>query len=293
MRITGNRMIELGAAATAQNQSRVAEAGEQVTSGLRVAKASDDPTAWVAAERAKVHRALERGAGAAVAVANERLDETDGALASIGDIVSQVRSIAVQGATDTYSADDRAQMAVQIRTLRAAAMGAANSRSADGEYLLAGTASTSPPFDEVTGAYLGNANQRAVPTGETTRSFVTVTGAELTSAAGVDLFPMLDRIATALENNDLPGIQGELDNLETAVRQVGMARTQTGGAMGVLTATKEAHATMEENFARVISNRVEVDTVASASELARAGQALQAAQTVASHIVGLLDPRST
>jgi flagellar hook-associated protein 3 FlgL len=291
MRITGNRMIELGAAATAQGQTRVSEAGEQVTSGLRVAKSSDDPTAWVAAERAKVHRALERGAGAAVQAANDRLDETDAALATIGDIVSQVRALAIQGASATYNAEDRAEIGVQVRALRTAALGAANTRSADGEFLLGGTASSTAPFDEATGAYLGNAVARAVPTGEATQTFATITGAELTSAAGVDVFPLLDRIALALETNDPQTIQDSLDELETAVGQLSMSRTHTGGAMSVLRSTKEAHATLEQNFARKIAEHVEADTVASASELARASQALTAAQTVASHIVGLLDPR--
>src|SRR5438552_7468914 len=102
MRITGNRLIDLAAASTTKNQSQVAEVSAQVSSGLRVTTPSDDPAAWLAAQRTKLHKALREGTGAAVTESRERLQVTDSALASIGDVVSQIRSLAVQGSSASY-----------------------------------------------------------------------------------------------------------------------------------------------------------------------------------------------
>jgi len=51
-----------------------------------------------------------------------------------------------------------------------------------------------------------------------------------------------------------------------------------------------AHDVLSEHFAKTISDAVEVDTVAAASDLAKASQALEISRAVSSHIVSLLDP---
>jgi flagellar hook-associated protein 3 FlgL len=293
MRVTGNRMIEIAAAATASNQERVAAASAQVSSGMRVGTPSDDPAAWVAAERAKLHRTMTQGVGAAVRTSRDRLDEVDGALATIGDVVSQVRSLAVQGANASYNANDRTELAVQVRAMMQTALGAANAKSSDGEYLLAGTASLVTPFAQ-SGAYAGNATTRAVPISDDgTTTVSTVTGADLTAAHGVDVLPLLERLATALAANDSAGVSGMLGDFETAVRQVGLARTRAGGAMSVLDATITATTSLEDNLSKEISRKVEADTVGAATELALATQSFEAARVVSSHVINLLDPRST
>ena len=126
MRITGNRLIDLAAASTTKNQSAVAEVSAQLSSGLRVTTPSDDPGAWLAAQRTKLHQALSQGTGAAVAASRERLQMTDNALATVGDVVSQVRELAIQAASDTYNADNRIALGAQVRGLFQAAIAAWN-----------------------------------------------------------------------------------------------------------------------------------------------------------------------
>src|SRR4051812_42721329 len=104
MRITGNRLIDLAAASTTKGQAAVGTVSAQLSSGLRVTAPSDDPDAWLAAQRNKLRQVLSQGNGTAVAVSRERLQLTDGALASIGDVLSQARTLAVQGASDSYNA---------------------------------------------------------------------------------------------------------------------------------------------------------------------------------------------
>src|SRR5690242_4241693 len=117
MRITGNRLIDLAAASTTKNQAQVATVSAQVSSGMRVTTPSDDPEAWLAAQRVKLRQALSQGAGAAVAASRDRLQATDSALASIGDVVTQVRALAVQASSDTYSPENRAALGVEVRQL--------------------------------------------------------------------------------------------------------------------------------------------------------------------------------
>jgi flagellar hook-associated protein 3 FlgL len=289
MRITGNRLIDLAAASSTKQQSTVGTVSAQLSSGLRVTTPSDDPAAWVAAQRTKLRQVLSQGAGAAVASSRDRLQMTDGALASIGDVVSQIQTLAVQGASDTYNASNRAGLGAEVRGLFLSALASANAQSSDGEYLLAGAASLTAPFD-ASGAYHGDASVRAVPISDSVTSGTTIAGSNLTAANGVDVLPLLDRVATALSSNDLPGLRAALPDLVTAVKQISASRSQTGAAMSALDQTTGARAQLEQDMQQAISRYVEVDTVSAASDLAKATQALQVSRAVASHIISLLAP---
>jgi flagellar hook-associated protein 3 FlgL len=289
MRITGNRLIDLAAASTTKNQSQVAEVAAQVSSGMRVTTPSDDPTAWLAAQRTKLHQALSQGTGAAVADGRERLQVTDDALASIGDVLSQIRALAVQGASSTYSADNRVALGAQVRGLFLSALDSANVKGRDGEFLLAGTNSLAAPFD-ATGAYSGDARVRALPSEGTLTAGVTIAGSDLTAANGVDVLPLLDRVATALSTNDMATLLAALPDLDTAVKQVSTMRSHTGGAMAFLDQATTARATLEQDLQQTISRFVEADTVTAASELAKATQSLEISRAVSQHIIASLAP---
>src|SRR4051812_42778143 len=162
MRITGNRMIELASASTTKSQAAVGTISQQLSSGLRVTTPSDDPTAWLSAQRTKLRQALSEGSGAAVATSRDRLEVTDNSLAAIGDAVSQIRQLAIQGSSDTYNAANRAGLGDEVRGLFQSALDSANVQGVDGEFLLAGNKSLTAPFDP-TGAFQGDASVRSVP----------------------------------------------------------------------------------------------------------------------------------
>ena len=289
MRVTGNRMIDVAALSTSTNQSKVSEAADQVTSGLRVAKPSDDPIAYMAAQRASARMKLSEGAGTALKAGKERLDLTDGSLAGIGDALSRMQEMATQGANDTYSAEDRKGMAVAVRAMFAAALGSANAQAADGEYILAGSSSTTAPFDAA-GAYTGNAMVRSLATTENDTAGSTVAGSALTSASGVDVLPLFNRLALALDADDTNAITGLLGDIDTAVKQTALARTKTGSAMSVMTSALSAHADLDNHLTNTISDAIEADVIAAASNLAKASTALEASKTVTSHIISIVNP---
>lgn len=289
MRVTGNRMIDMAATTTAANQSKVAAAAAEVSSGMRVTKPSDDPEAWALAQRAEAKRTLSDGAGAALKSGRERLDLVDDALSNVGESVASLRELVVQGANASYGASDRAQLAVKARALLQGAVAAANTQTADGEYVLAGTVSLTAPFS-AGGAYGGDATARALPITDDATTTGAIAGSELTAASGVDVLPLFERVAVALEANDVTTLQSLLDDIGQATSQVGLARTRTGGTMNVLDDALNAHAALGERLASQISNAVETDVIASASNLAKASTALEASRAVTSHIVALVDP---
>ena len=287
MRITSGHIIDIAAAATQRAQSDVATATTIASSGLRVQQASDDPAAWAAAQRDKVRETLTDGRGQTISTARETLDQTDGALASISGIVSQARALAVQGANASYSASDRADLGTQVAGLFKQAIAAANAQGGDGEYVLGGTVSTTAPFD-ANGLYTGDANERQASVGEHNSSVMNVSGSVLTATNGVDVLPELQKLATALSTNDLAGIQAGVASLAKVTDQVGTARARVGTGLAALNDADAARQTLSTHLQSFVSSLVEADAVGSASNLARATQALGISQTVTAHVISIL-----
>jgi flagellar hook-associated protein 3 FlgL len=285
-------MIDVAALNTANNQSKVSEASDQVTSGLRVSKPSDDPTAYMAAQRASARMKLSEGATAALNNGKERLELSDGALAGIGGALDSMREIATQGANSTYGANDRKDMATQVRALFTAALGSANTQAADGEYVLAGTSSTTSPFD-ASGTYVGNGTDRNLATTEIDSTGSLIVGSNLTAASGVDVLPLFNKIADALDANDMDTVHNLLGDVNTAVQQVGLSRTRTGGALNIMQSAISAHADLDLHLKATITDNVESDVIAAASNLAKASTAFEASKTVTSHLMSILDPRQS
>jgi flagellar hook-associated protein 3 FlgL len=257
---------------------------------LRVSKPSDDPSAWLAARRTELQRTLSQGTRQAMQLSRDRLDQTDGALSTISQLVSQVRELAVEGSNDSLDASDRAGIGTQVQALFQSAVAAANAQSPDGEYLLAGAQSLTAPFDSVTGAYTGDSATREVPTDDNATQIARVAGSDLTAANGVDVLPLMSKVASALTTNDTTTLRSSLTDLETAIKQMSTTRTRAGTAMSVLDTAKAAHEQLEQTMTTQIASYVEADTVSAASDLAKASQALQVSQAVSAHILSLLAP---
>jgi flagellar hook-associated protein 3 FlgL len=292
MRITSTRIIEQQAANAATAETNVSQISQEASSGLRVTSPSQDPASWLAAHRATLHDTLSKGVGTAAQYGTDVLDQTDSSLASLSSILSQVQSLALQGSNATLNADNRAELATEVAGYMKSAVAAANAQAPNGEYLLAGSKSLTAPFAD-DGTYTGDDKTRAILTtegGSTETS--TIAGSALTASNGVDVLPLLQKVATALAANDVTGLQGTLSDLTTAQTQVSSLRTRAGAAMAALNSADSARQDLQLHLETSASNYVEADAVSVATQLAQASTALQTNQAISAHVISILTQSS-
>jgi flagellar hook-associated protein 3 FlgL len=287
MRVTAHHLIELAAASTTRAQQQVADATEVASTGLAVAVPSDDVTKWIGAARDRMREAISSGTGDAIATGRDRLQQTDGALANLSDVVSRARTLAVQGASDGLNASDRALLASQAQQLFSAALAAANTPAPDGSYLFAGAHNQVAPFD-ATGVFTGDTDVAAVATADGSRHDISTTGDVLTASHGVDVLPVIAQLGQALSANDPVAIQAALGKLSTAVNQLAAARAHNGAGMSSLSEADDARAKLETQLQITAAQLVEADAVGTASRLAQATQALQISQAVSAKVIASL-----
>lgn len=134
-----------------RRQREMTEAQAQLTSGKRVNRASDDPTAAARAERALATEARAVASQRAVDASRNAMTLAESALADGGDLLQSMREVLVQAGNASYSATERATLADRLAALRQQLLSVANRGDGAGGYLFAGQGATQQPFVDAAG----------------------------------------------------------------------------------------------------------------------------------------------
>jgi flagellar hook-associated protein 3 FlgL len=190
IRITTRHAFEAGLERLQTRQLELAQQQERLTSGKRVAKASDDPAAAARTERALAAVSRQDANQRALDVSRNTLLLTESALGDSSELLQQVREALVAAGNGAYSDAERLGQAERLAALRSQLLTAANRGDGAGAYLFAGQGSAEPPFiDAATGVgFRGAAGEMRAPLDEALPQSVDGQAAWLRAASGNGLF---------------------------------------------------------------------------------------------------------
>ena len=151
MRISTANAYDKGIDSLNKRQADLAEVQEQLTTGKRILRASDDPASAARAERATA--TLER------AIANERgveasrvaMTQTESTLADAGVLMQRARELLVAAGNASYSDSERAAVGAELRSVRAQLFALANQGDGAGNHLFGGQGGAQKPFIDAPG----------------------------------------------------------------------------------------------------------------------------------------------
>jgi flagellar hook-associated protein 3 FlgL len=149
-------------------QTDMASTQEQMTTGKRVNRASDDPAAAARTERALASQQRITADQRGVDAANNAMTLTDSAMGDATDLMQQAREAMVSAGNGSYSDAERATVANQLSNIRQRLLAVANRTDGSGGYLFAGQGSGLQPFADVPGGvqYQGASGQSQAASGE-------------------------------------------------------------------------------------------------------------------------------
>jgi flagellar hook-associated protein 3 FlgL len=144
MRIATSSIYAQQTAAIDDQQALYAHVSQQLSSGKQLATPSDDPARI--AQDLSLHTAIDETNQQSTNVqsAVSKLTTTDSALSSLTSVLQSARQLAVQGSTDTLTAQQRTDLGNQIDQLLQQAIAVGNTSYA-GAYVFAGTTKTANP----------------------------------------------------------------------------------------------------------------------------------------------------
>jgi len=148
-----------------RSQNNLARLQEQIETGKKVNKPSDDPIA--SAQIQKLERELsqyEKYQGN-IEVTQRRLDLESSVLDDIHTATDRMRQLAIQAGNDTLTESDRKSIANELRVTADYVAGLMNTQDSQGEYLFAGSKGGIQPYQkspEGTYTYHGDEGQRMI-----------------------------------------------------------------------------------------------------------------------------------
>jgi flagellar hook-associated protein 3 FlgL len=295
VRVTDRLVYDRSAREMGRGRETVDEARALVASGRRVNHPGDDPATAGALAAFQVSSARNAAMSRAADLAARELGAADGALGSVGNVLSRARELAVQFSSDGYPGEQRAMGAAEVGTLVTSAIASLNARYGN-RWIFGGTADDAPPFDAATGAYLGavgddGARQVEIAPGVLQASAVRADRAIRGDGGGVDVIATLKALQTALRDNDVAGVRAALTPLDSAITQVATARADAGVAMDAIGTAGEAAKLAAEDEQMQLAQLSEVGLPEATTRLAQAQAALEASMSAAaqSFRITLLD----
>ncbi|MGZ8260644.1 MAG: flagellar hook-associated protein FlgL [Caldimonas sp.] len=152
MRIATANAYDTGIDTLTRRQAELGALQEQLTTGKRINRASDDPAAAARAERALASIGRSVTSQRAVDASRVLMTQAESTLGDAGALLQRARELMVAAGNASYGDAERAGIADELQSLRDQLLALANSGDGAGTYLFGGQGSAQKPFaDTVSG----------------------------------------------------------------------------------------------------------------------------------------------
>lgn len=279
-----------------QRQTQLGTSQEQLSSGKRVLRASDDAVAATLSERTQNRMARTEADLRGLEASRRALQQGESTLASVGDALTRTKELIVQAGNAVLSASDKRSIATELRGLREQVLGLANQKDTAGNPLFSGLGplnAQGDAFEEVISAPVVTAygpdgravnwdavagQSAATPTALPHR----IDGSQVFGQDGANIWETFDRAIGALESN-LSGtaLASQLDlvhtDLVTRQDQLLAARGKLGDWLNRADGMKTLFDERSVAYEKENSDLVDVDMVRAISDFQKNQTAYQAA----------------
>lgn len=219
------------------NLGRVTEAmwkaNRVVSTTKRINQISDDPVGLVTVLELRGSLAGIQQMGKNIETGRTWLNAGESALTQTGDLLTNAKSLCVRMVTSTVSASERRSAAQSVDGYLRQLLFVANT-DVGGRYIFSGTKTDTTPFsfdDEdnpTTMVYSGNDTPFSIKIGESLTVEVGRDGEDAFGSAGNSVFDVLIDLKSALQNNDVGGIQAAMDDMDYYMDSVNSLVSNTG-----------------------------------------------------------------
>lgn len=239
----------------AGSQRSMSKSMGQLASGSRINIAADDAAGLAISERLKSGIRSARQANRNANDGISMIQTAEGGLNEISNIVTRLRELGIQAASDTVGQTERGFLDKEVQQMKSEIERIAKSTKWGTTNLLDGT---TPTFDFQVGVY-NNASEDRI-------SFDSSVNVATLDALGLD----------GLDFTSKEGAQNALTSLDAAQDMANGMRANLGALQNRLTSTVDNLGVLEENMSAANSRIRDTDVASASSEMTRNNILLQA-----------------
>ncbi|MGX9741287.1 flagellar hook-associated protein FlgL [Pseudocitrobacter corydidari] len=246
MRVSTLMMYQQNMRGITSSQSEWLKYGEQMSTGKRVNRASDDPVAASQAVVLSQAQAQNSQFATARTFATQRVSMEENTLAQVTTAIQSAQEKIVYAGNGTLSDDDRASLATDLQGIRDQLLNLANSQDGNGRYIFAGYKTDTAPFTD-DGTYVGGSQNVAQQVDASRSMVIGHTG---------------DKIFDSLTSNAKPGTDSNLfEMLDTAIAQLKIPVSDDESAQEIASAAiDKTNRGLSNSLNNVLSVRAELGT---------------------------------
>jgi flagellar hook-associated protein 3 FlgL len=273
-------------------KDRLAKTQMQLSSGKELLRPSDAPAEAAAVSRLKSAIQRQQSFTDTINTVRDKLIQQETAVDSANDVLIRIKELTIQAANDTYGAEGRKLINIEIRELRDQLLSLANTQDVNGNYIFSGSRAGKQAFasdgtQPLT--YLGDQTVNQVNVGDertvrdgraATQPFARTirTGAD-GEPQSIGFFEVIQDLSAALESNNMAGIQRAVT--EVGDMQFGMSESlaSIGASMNTLDTQLSL---AEQNTLRLkgtLSQMEDVDYTQAITKMNKDMLSLEAAQS--------------
>jgi flagellar hook-associated protein 3 FlgL len=199
-------------------QRELARLSEQIGTGKRVNRASDDPSSFAQARRMDVLTERYTQYQRSIDAARSWTDSTQKSLDDLAELFTRAHEAGLRASNGSLNASDGEIIAKELEALYTEVLDTLNTKSGE-EYLFAGSRTTVTPFTEdgVTGEveYNGNANGRKRTIGHDLSMNINISGDRIhDTGAGYTITESLQNLIDSIRAGDPAAVSTALGQVE-------------------------------------------------------------------------------
>ena len=272
----------------------MAEANMVVSSGKRINRLSDDPVGLVTVLDLRSSLANIEQLQKNINTGRSWLNMAESAMSQIEDVLSQTKALTVEMSSGNRSADDRYQAGTVVDGYLRQILSLANTQVA-GRYIFAGTETSAQPFafdddnNPTLVTYAGNDDPFAIKIGKDTNVDVGRNGEQIFGANwdADNIFKTLIDLKTALQGNDVQGIQNAMQASDDHLEKIRNLVSDTAGKVIRLDVKEKIIQDLNLTYTERMSKLEDADIAAAIVELEARGLAYQAALNSSAKVMNL------
>ncbi|HET8612649.1 MAG TPA: flagellin [Sphingomonas sp.] len=271
--ISGSR-YNLQAEITRQQQlsQQIAQLQTDISSGVKIHVASDDPAA--AARIAAIRQTQADAAVYAtnITAAQATAAQVDTSLASLTTSLTRAKELMLQASNGTLNASDRAAIVTELQGIRSDIANQATQTDANGQPIFASGPALQIPIGPNSSVAAGDSYEEV---------FGSVT---LKDGSVQSLDTIISNAIDAVNAGDSPAMAASLDAVDSAGTHVSSAQSDIGVREARLNAATDALATQKTNLADERSGLEDTDATEAYIQLSNKMTILSAAQSVLTRV---------
>ena len=235
MRVASRTIYDMVQFNLANITEELNKASNVVITQKRINSLSDDPVGLTQVLNIKSSLSNIDQLGRNISLGKSWLTASESALTGVQDLISDARVLCIQMATATTGSDERRNAAVTVQNTLEEMVSLANT-DVNGRYVFAGSQTDAAPFSlesDNSVTYNGDDNAFTIKIGRDATVQVGSDGKAVfgTSGKADDILKTLNDFKTALENDDVPGIQDVMTKLDDHFDHISTKISDIGSKM--------------------------------------------------------------